>query len=91
MEIEEKRERERRLAEELKKGARIPQKRIAERIILLPVAITIPCDIAANVEVKETKMGIEGMYCCGDNFPGMADESWKMVVNSVNDVCQNLS
>lgn len=79
------------LTEELKKGARIPQKRIAERIILLPVAITIPCDIAANVEVKETKMGIEGMYCCGDNFPGMADESWKMVVNSVNDVCQNLS
>lgn len=76
---------------ELKKGARIPQKKIAERIILLPVALTLPNDIPPHIEVKETKMGVDGMYCCGDNFPGMADQPWKMIVNSVNDICLSIS
>ncbi|WGL59487.1 NAD(P)-binding protein [Pigmentibacter sp. JX0631] len=77
--------------DELKKGARIPQKKILERIILLPVAYTIPNDIPVNIEVKEIKMGLEGMFCCGDTFPGIADEPWKMIVNSVNEVFANLS
>ncbi|WP_158997378.1 NAD(P)-binding protein [Pigmentibacter ruber] len=77
--------------EELKKGARIPQKKIMERIILLPVAYTIPNDIPVNIEVKDIKMGLDGMYCCGDNFPGLADEPWKIIVNSVNEVFLNLS
>ena len=78
-------------AEELKKGARIPQNKMNERIVLLPVAYTIPCDISSNIEVKETKMGIEGLYCCGDSFPGFADEPWKMVVSSVYDVVMQLN
>ena len=77
-------------SEELKKGARIPQNKIIERIVLLPVAYTIPSDMSANIEVKETKMGIEGLYCCGDSFPGYADEPWKMVVNSVYDVANQM-
>jgi NAD(P)-binding Rossmann-like domain len=78
-------------ADELKKGARIPQNKVTERIVLLPVAYTIPCDISPNIEVKETKMGIEGLYCCGDSFPGFADEPWKMVVSSVYDVVMQLN
>jgi hypothetical protein len=78
-------------AEELKKGARIPQNKISERIVLLPVAFTIPSDMPSNIEVKETKMGLEGLYCCGDSFPGFAEEPWKMVVNSVYDVAMQLS
>jgi predicted NAD/FAD-dependent oxidoreductase len=78
-------------ADELKKGARIPQNKISERIVLLPVAYTIPCDMSLNIEVKETKMGIEGLYCCGDSFPGFADEPWKMVVSSVYDVVTQLN
>ena len=78
-------------AEELKKGARIPQNKITERIVLLPVAYTIPSDMPSNIEVKETKMGIDGLYCCGDSFPGFAEEPWKMVVNSVYDVAMQLS
>jgi hypothetical protein len=45
----------------------------------------------SNIEVKETKMGLEGLYCCGDSFPGFAEEPWKMVVNSVYDVAMQLS
>lgn len=78
-------------ADELKKGARIPQNKVTERIVLLPVAYTIPCDISPNIEVKETKMGIEGLYCCGDSFPGFAEEPWKMVVSSVYDVVMQLN
>jgi hypothetical protein len=78
-------------SEDLKKGARIPENKISEKIILLPVAYTIPCDTAANIEVKETKMGIDGMYCCGDSFPGFANEPWKMIINSVYDVAAQLS
>lgn len=78
-------------AEKLKKGAQIPQNKILERIVLLPVAFTMPCDAPINIEVKETKMGLDGLFCCGDSFPGFADEPWKMVVNSVNDVAAQLS
>ncbi len=78
-------------SEDLKKGARIPENKISEKIILLPVAYTMTCDTAANIEVKETKMGIEGLYCCGDSFPGFANEPWKMIINSVYDVAAQLS
>ncbi|APJ03454.1 NAD(P)-binding protein [Silvanigrella aquatica] len=78
-------------AEEFKKGARIPQNKLLERIVLLPVAFTIPCDMSPQIEVKETKMGIEGLYCCGDSFPGFASEPWKMVVSSVHDVAMQLN
>ncbi|WP_186648630.1 NAD(P)-binding protein [Fluviispira vulneris] len=79
------------VSEEIKKGARIPQNKISERIVLVPVAQSIPNNIPANIEVKETKMGIKGLYCCGDSFPTLADEPWKRVVASVHDVMLRLN
>ncbi|KAB8032185.1 NAD(P)-binding protein [Fluviispira multicolorata] len=78
------------IAEEIKRGARIPQNKVTERIVLLPVAQSIPNNIPVNIEVKETKMGIKGLYCCGDSFPTLADEPWKRVIASVQDVVMRL-
>lgn len=56
----------------------------AERIVLLPVAYTVPYEVG-KTELTECKLAHPGLYVCGDGF-GFGFRPWKNVVNSVSEV-----
>jgi hypothetical protein len=77
-------------AKEMKKGFRMPQGQSFERVILLPVAQSVPYTARINFELKQSNMRAKNLFCCGDSFFSLADEPWKRVIHSVNDISQKI-
>ncbi|MES2614244.1 MAG: FAD/NAD(P)-binding protein [Bdellovibrionota bacterium] len=75
---------------EIKKGFRIPQTQFSERVILLPVAQSVPYFTKVNFELKQVAMGTPRLFCCGDSFFSLAAEPWKRIIHSVHDIAHLL-
>jgi hypothetical protein len=78
------------IVEEQRRGARMPQHKVAEKIILLPVAYSLPYDLNMQYDLKQTKMGVPNLYCCGDSFYSLGNAPWEMMTNSIQEVARLL-
>lgn len=78
------------VSEEQRRGPRMPQHKVTEKIILMPVAHAMPYDMNVNFDLKQVKMGLDGLYCCGDSFHSLGSEPWQRVIHSVDDVVRFL-
>ena len=76
---------------EMKKGFRMPQNEFSDRVILLPVFESVPYYAKLNFELKQVKMGVPNLFCCGDSFFSLGEEPWKRVLHSVQDIASLLN
>ena len=76
---------------EMKKGFRMPKNQFIERVILVPVAQPFPAFSKINFDLKQVKMGLPNLYCCGDSFFSLSSESWKRVIHSVHNIADFLN
>ena len=70
-------------------GMRGKEAGTSERIVLLSVATSTPWD-AGTHSFTDVKMGLPGLYTCGDHFT-FATEPWKNIVDSVHETCALLT
>lgn len=74
------------LAKVFEGGRGIPKEESKiERIVLLPVAQTVPYDVGTS-DLKDVKAAVPNLFFCGDGF-GFGSRPWKNVVNSVSELC----
>jgi hypothetical protein len=78
--------------EEWKKGARRPVNILDEKIILLPIAETVPKHTHLAFDCLNVAMTSQGLYCCGDSFwSSSSEEPWQEVIRSVQAVTSVLA
>lgn len=78
------------VSQEQRRGPRMPQQKLLERIILLPVAHSFAFDVNQQQELKQTKMGAQNLFCCGDSFYTLGQQPWQRLFASVDDVVNQL-
>jgi protoporphyrinogen oxidase len=76
---------------ELKKGFRMSQSILFDKVVLLPVAKIMADGQKCAWEIKQVKMGVPHLYCCGDSLFSLGDAPWSRITHSVHNLAELLN